>query len=87
MVNMMHVEPKKHEHIWRLHSIGKMLVPLGWGPLNNQPHIHLKNSGYLLDISPFKGLLRGVKQLVYHPKGTTIFPMILWRMNSGHITF
>ena len=27
-------------------------------------------------ISPFKGLLGGVKQLGYHPKGTFIFPMI-----------
>ncbi len=24
---------------------------------------------------PFKGLLGGVKQLGYHPKGTSIFPM------------
>ena len=38
--------------------IGKMLVP-GDGTLNNQPHIYIYtlNSGYLLDISPLKGLL------------------------------
>ena len=31
--------------------------PLGWGPLNNQPHVHLILRGYLLGpISPFKGL-------------------------------
>ena len=29
--------------------------PLGWGPLNNQPHIHLIARGYILDIFPFKG--------------------------------
>ena len=34
-------------------------------------------SGYLSSISPLKGVLRGLKQLGYHPKGTTIFPMIL----------
>ena len=28
--------------------IGKMVIPLGWGPLNNQPHIHLTSRGYLL---------------------------------------
>ena len=27
-------------------SIRKMVVCLGWGPLNNQPHKHLKYSGY-----------------------------------------
>ncbi len=31
-------------------TIGKMVVPLGWGPLNNHPHIHL--SGYI-PIPPF----------------------------------
>ena len=41
--------------------IGKMVEkPLGWGPLNNQPHIHLISRGYLLGpISPFKGLQQG----------------------------
>ena len=29
--------------------------PLGWGPLNNQPHIHLRKSRYLLGISPMTG--------------------------------
>ena len=38
--------------------------PLGWGPLNNQPHIHLISRVYLLlPISPFKGPTGGVKQL------------------------
>ena len=55
------------------------------GTLNNQPHRNLKNSGYLLGISVYiyiiyplsKGSL-GVKQLgALHPKGTTIFPVIL----------
>ena len=32
--------------------------PLGWGPLNKQPHVHLKNSGYLLGISPFSGIIK-----------------------------
>ena len=36
--------------------IGKMVVPLGWGPLNNQPHIHLISRGYLLGPNP---LLKG----------------------------
>ncbi len=45
-------------------SMGKMLVPLGWGPLNNQPHIHLKNSGKFIGahIPLLKGSNRGVKQ-------------------------
>ena len=34
--------------------------PLGWGPLNNQPHIHHIYSGYLLGISPLKGLFGGL---------------------------
>ena len=52
------------------------MVGAPWdGTLNNQPYIHLiwVFIGYI--ISPFTGLLRGVKQLGYHPKGTTIFPM------------
>ena len=39
--------------------------PLGWGPLENQAQIQLKNSGYLLGISPHEGLLI---HWVYHPK-------------------
>ena len=46
------------------------MVPLIINP------IYTLYSGYLLGISPFKGLLGGLKQLGYHPKGTTIFPMI-----------
>ena len=33
----------------------QMVVPLGWGPLNNQPHVHLRKSGYVLGISPMTG--------------------------------
>lgn len=62
--------------------IGKVVVlyPFGWGPLYNQPHIHLKNknSGYLLGPNN-----RGVKQLGAHnPKGPpTIFPMNVGNVN------
>ena len=41
-----------------------------------QPNIHLVYGIYWVYISPFKGLLGGVKQLGYHPKGIFIFPMI-----------
>ena len=51
-----------------------MGAPWEGGPLIINP-IYILYSGYLLGISPFKGLLRGFKQLGYHPKGTTIFPM------------
>ena len=48
--------------------IGKMI--------HNQPHTHLISRGYLLGPNPLvKGFNRGVEQLGYHPKGTTIFPM------------
>ena len=59
--------------------IGKMLGrgPLGWGPLNNQPHIHLIFRGYLLGVSfLFRAPTGGLKQLGYHPRVTGIFPMI-----------
>ena len=46
---------------------------LGTVPLVNP--IYSVYSGYLLGISPFKGLLGGFKQLGYHPKRTIIFPM------------
>ena len=44
------------------------------GTLNNQPHTHVKYSGYLLDIfSLLEGFLGRVKQLgALHPKGTRI---------------
>ena len=52
---------------------------LGMVPVIINP-IYTLYSGYLYwvyhGISPFKGLLGGVKQLGYHLKGTTIFPMI-----------
>ena len=35
-----------------------MGAPWDRGPLNKQPHIHLKNSGYLLGISPFSGIIK-----------------------------
>ena len=50
---------------------------LGMVPLITNP-IYTIYSGYLLGIygiSPFKELLARVKQLGYHPKGTTIFHM------------
>ena len=53
--------------------MGKMLVPLGIVPLIINP-IYTLYSGYLLGISPFKGLLGGLNR-GYHPKGTSIFPM------------
>ena len=42
-------------------GIGKMVGenPLEWGPLTNQPHVHIIYSGYLLGISPFNGLQQG----------------------------
>ena len=61
--------------VWNPVIIGKMVVPLGWGPLNNQPPIQLISLGYLLGISPFKGLLGGLKQLGYHPR---VSPFSLW---------
>ena len=49
-------------------------VPLRWGPLAKSTT--QKTPWYLLGTSPGKkGSFKGVKQLGYHPKGTTIFPM------------
>ena len=49
---------------------------LGMVPLIINPR-YILYSGYLLGIYPFTftGLLGGVKQLGYHPKGTTSFLM------------
>ena len=47
----------------RCSKIGALIIakmvgkPLGWGPLNNQPHKNTLYSVYLLGISLFKGLL------------------------------
>ena len=49
---------------------------LGMVPLIINP-IYSLYTGYLSGISPLKGVLGGLKELGYHPKGTTIFPMIL----------
>ena len=56
--------------------IGKMMVPLGWGPLRNEPHIHLisRTVGIFFWVYPgislFKRLQPGVfKQL--HPRNLT----------------
>ncbi len=58
-------------HAWKLRKHGRLeenrgknagMGNLGWGPLNNQPHIDIKKSGYLLVISLSLGSL-GVKQL------------------------
>ena len=47
--------------------IGKMVgKPLGWGPLNNQPHVHLILRGYFWGISPFKELLAAPCQGYYN---------------------
>ncbi len=64
-----------------IRSWGKCWYPWDGGPLNNQPHIHLIYI-YIVGIywgsyPLLKGSPRGVKQLGYHPKGTSIFPMIL----------
>ena len=40
----------------------------GGAILNNQPHIYTLCRGYLLGISPFKGLLGWLTQLGYHPR-------------------
>ena len=47
---------------------------LGMVPLIINP-IYSLYIGFLSGISPLKGVLGGLKQLGYHPKGTTIFPM------------
>ena len=65
----------------RLHLVeGKMLgKPLGWyPPLNNRGPIYtLYHVGICWGPYPLlKDSDRGVKQLGYHPKGTSIFPMI-----------
>lgn len=50
---------------------------LGWGPLNNQTHIHLKKvSIHWVPESPFKGLQQRVRQLDNEERG--IF--VLWRL-------
>ena len=55
--------------------IGKMVGgPSGWWPLKDQPHVHLIQWVFIGCPLP-KGSNRGVRQLGYHPKGTTIFPM------------
>ena len=42
--------------------------------LNNQPHIHLISRGYLLGISPFKGLLGGDRIQIHSLKLTANAP-------------
>ncbi len=63
-----------HDH-WVFHrENGKTIgmVPLIINPIYT---LYSDYSKSLLDISPLKGLLGGVKQLgALHPKGTTIFP-------------
>ena len=49
------------------------------------PHVHLISRGYLLGISRLKGGSFGggrVKQLGYHRKGTTIFPLFQNILNA-----
>lgn len=45
-------------YCWPFCFMGKMVVPLGWVPLNDQPHAHLISSGYLLGPTPTGGLSR-----------------------------
>ncbi len=57
---------------------GKMVgVPWDGGPLIINP-IYTLYSGYLLGISPFKGLLGGLKQLGYHPRVPAFFLWFFW---------
>ena len=49
---------------------------LGMVPLIINP-IYSLYIGFLSGTSPLKGVFGGLKQLGYHPKGTTIFPMIV----------
>ena len=68
---MMHLEMVEYTHRENGGTLG--MVPLITNP------IYTIYSGYLwgiYGISPFKELLARVKQLGYHPKGTTIFHMI-----------
>ena len=82
-INGWHPKMKVWKEIWGVlenSKRGSWWGHLGWGPLNNQPHIHLISRGYLLGpISPFKGLQQGGEiARGPHPKGTTIFPT--WRI-------
>ena len=54
--------------------IGKMVGAQGDDNLNNQPHIHLMSRGYLLGISPFKGLLGGDRIQIHSLKLTANAP-------------
>ena len=65
--------------------IGKMVGTPWDGTLSNQPHIYTLYSGYsvfvgyiniyiYVCISPLKGLLGGLKQLGYQPRGPHHFP-------------
>ena len=67
-----------------LTSKGKMVgKPLGWGPLNNQPHWYTSlYSGYLMGISTVCPLLKGSNtggknSQGYPLKGTAVFPFSL----------
>ena len=58
------------EMVWFNHQLEitgkKCFLPLGWGPLNHQPHMYtLYHVGILLGpISPFKGVLLGYQTFV-----------------------
>ena len=48
-------------------------------------HISSLDSEYLLGISPVIGLLGGVQQLGYHPKGTSIIPTSIYNTTAGRV--
>ncbi len=67
------VGKKNHREV----MVGK---PLGWGPVNNNPHIHLKKSESLLGpISPFKGLLGEL----FASQGTKIHPVVFFSFDPS----
>ena len=64
----------KIELLQKVPFIGKRWYP--WdGTFNNQPHIHLSIVG-IYSVYPLLKGSWGVKQLGYHLKGTSIFPII-----------
>ena len=67
----------------------KMVVPFGMVPLIINP-MYTLYSGYLLGISPFKGLHQGGVKTARgpHPKGfPTIFPMMMSMVNVGRYIY
>ena len=65
-------DTKRHATIFHFHRENG--GTLGMVPLIINP-IYTLCRAFVLGISPFKGLLGGVKQQGYHPKGTRHFPL------------